>query len=326
MSVEQQEQTAAEWLAREDRGLTAQEHAAMQAWLDESSLNRVAYLRLKGAWIRADRLAALRAPRRAALARGGVGLPHWGLLAAAALLLALVAGGAFHFLNWHFLNWDFLNRPQPSAQTYVTPVGANQQVRLADGSRMELNTDTRVHAEVTSTSRTVTLDSGEAYFDVVHDAARPFMVYAGNRRITDLGTRFSVYRKGEDVRVTVQEGRVRVDLLDSPTPTAPVVAEAGHAVIARGAETLLISKSPHDIANELSWRSGMLVFNQQTLAEAAEQFNRYNRQRIVVEGSARKIRIGGSFKEDNVAGFAALLHQGFGLTVSRRGDDIIVSR
>jgi transmembrane sensor len=321
MSVEQQERIAADWLAREDRGLTPREHAAMQAWLEESSRNRVAYLRLKGAWDRADRLAALRAPRHAPLEVGIGRPPHWKLLgkllAAAVVLLALMAGGVFHFLN----------RPPPSsAQIYVTGIGANRQVRLADGSHMELNTDTRVHAEVTSTARTVTLDSGEAYFDVVHDATRPFVVYAGNRRITDLGTRFSVYRKGDDVRVTVQEGRVRVDLLDGPAVASPVVAEAGHAVIARGAETLLISKSPGDIANDLSWRGGMLVFNQQTLAEAAEQFNRYNRRRIVVEGGARKIRIGGSFRKDNVAGFAALLHQGFGLTVSRRGDDIIVSR
>ena len=56
----------------------------------------------------------------------------------------------------------------------------------------------------------IELASGEAYFDVVHDASRPFTVYAGNRRITDIGTKFSVFRNGDDVRVTVREGRVRV--------------------------------------------------------------------------------------------------------------------
>jgi transmembrane sensor len=315
MSVEQLERTAAEWLAREDRGLDAQEHSAMQAWLEESRLNRVAYLRLKAVWNQADRLAALRVPGRDLYPRPSWPASRGRLLAAAGLLLTLAGAGAFHFLN-----------QAPAPQTFATQVGGSQQVRLADGSRMQLNTDTRVHAEVTSTTRTVTLDSGEAFFDVVHDAKRPFTVYAGNRRITDLGTRFSVYRKNDDVRVTVQEGRVRVDLLDNPALSSPVVAEGGHAVIARGAETLLIAKSAGDIANDLSWRGGMLVFNQQTLSEVAEQFNRYNNQQIVVEGGARRIRIGGSFRQDNVAGFAALLHQGFGLTVSRRGDDIIVSR
>jgi transmembrane sensor len=315
MSVEQLERIAAEWLAREDRGLDAQQHAAMQAWLAEATLNRVTYLRLKAVWNQADRLAALRVPGRDLYPQPSWLASHDRLLAAACLLLALAGAGTFHVLN---------RAPEP--QTYATQVGGSQQVRLADGSRMELNTNTRVRAEVTSTSRTVTLDSGEAYFDVVHDEKRPFVVYAGNRRITDLGTRFSVYRKNDDVRVTVQEGRVRVDVLGSPAISSPVVAEGGHAVIARGAETLLIAKSPKDISNDLSWRGGMLVFNQQTLSEVAEQFNRYNNQQIVVEGGARRIRIGGSFRQDNVAGFAALLHQGFGLTVSRRGDDIIVSR
>jgi transmembrane sensor len=315
MSAEMTERIAADWLAREDRGLDPAEEAAMQGWLAQSTLNRVAYLRLKGAWDRADRLAVLRAPPTRPAPEETPRYAGWRQLAAAILFLAVSAAAAYYLLS----------RP-PAAQTYETERGSTRQVELADGSRMQLNTDTRLRAEVTGTSRTVTLVSGEAFFDVVHDEKRPFTVYAGNRRITDLGTRFSVYRKNDDVRVTVQEGRVRVDLLDNPALSSPVVAEGGHAVIARGAETLLIAKSAGDIANDLSWRGGMLVFNQQTLSEVAEQFNRYNNQQIVVEGGARRIRIGGSFRQDNVAGFAALLHQGFGLTVSRRGDDIIVSR
>jgi transmembrane sensor len=201
-----------------------------------------------------------------------------------------------------------------------------QAVRLSDGSRMELNTNTRVRTDVTAARRIVTLDSGEAYFDVVHDAARPFVVYAGNRRITDLGTKFSVFRNGDDVRVTVQEGRVKVDVLDRPAVDAPVVAEAGHTVMAKGSETLVFAKPDTGISSDLAWRSGMLVFNQQTLADAAEQFNRYNSRKIVVEGKARRIRIGGSFKADNVDVFVLLLHRGFGLSVDNQGTRIVVSR
>jgi transmembrane sensor len=203
-------------------------------------------------------------------------------------------------------------------------VGQMQQVRLADGTRLELNTSTRMHASVTATRRTVTLDAGEAYFDVVHDASRPFVVYAGNRRITDLGTKFSVFRNGDDVRVTVREGRVRVEVLDAAG--TPVVADAGHVVITTGGETLVMAKRERDIADGLSWRIGMLIFNQQTLAEAAEQFNRYNERQIFVEGSARKIRIGGSFKANNVEVFVLLLHRGFGLSVNDEGKRIVVSR
>ena len=315
MSADETEMMAAAWLAREDRDLTPAEDAELQLWLDASTLNRVAYLRLKASWQRADRLSALKNPATSIAEPSGF-LMRPRLLAAIAAALLLLAGGAGGWRLWR----------GPSEQVFATAIGKRQAVRLADGSRMELNTNTRVRTDVTAARRIVTLDSGEAYFDVVHDAARPFVVYAGNRRITDLGTKFSVFRNGDDVRVTVQEGRVKVDVLDRPAVDAPVVAEAGHTVMAKGSETLVFAKPDTDMSGDLAWRSGMLVFNQQTLADAAEQFNRYNSRKIVVEGKARRIRIGGSFKADNVDVFVLLLHRGFGLSVDNQGTRIVVSR
>jgi transmembrane sensor len=308
MSADETELTAAAWLGREDRGLTAQERDALDLWLSQSSLNKVAYLRLKAAWRRADRLAALKSPMPAARGQGGLLLRPLAMSAIAAGALLLGVGAYF-------------TRHTPSGQDYATTIGKIQAVRLADGTQVELNTNTRLHADVTG--RTVRLDSGEAYFDVVHDASRPFTVYAGNRRITDIGTKFSVFREGDDVRVTVREGKVRVEVLDETG--VPVVAQAGHAVVTKGGETLVLTKPDRDIDQDLGWRSGMLIFNQQTLAEAAEQFNRYNERQIFVEGPARKIRIGGSFKADNVDVFVLLLHRGFGLSVNEQGDRIVVS-
>lgn len=304
---------AAEWLAREDRGLTLEEQGALDTWLTQSALNRVAYLRLKAVWQRADRLAALKNPLP--MAR-----PHvrtWrrpAAMAIAASLFVLAAAA-----------WIFLDHGPESGRNYATGIGERQAVRLADGTQIELNTNTRLHAEVTGQGRIVILEMGEAYFDVVHDARRPFTVNAGNRRITDLGTKFSVFRNGDDVRVVVKEGRVRVEQIGQPL-APPLEAQAGREIIAKGSETLLASKPDRDIGNDLSWRRGVLVFNQQTLGEVAEQFNRYNRRHIEVEGSARKIRIGGSFKADNVDVFVTLLHRGFGLSVNQQGDRILVSR
>ena len=309
MSADETEMTAAAWLGREDRGLTAEEQDALALWLEQSILHKVAYLRLKAAWQRADRLAALKSP--APVVQGQSGFQPLTLLAIAASIALLLGAGAY------------FTRHAPVGQNYATGIGRMQAVRLADGTQVELNTNTRLHADVTGASRTVRLDSGEAYFDVVHDASRPFTVYAGNRRITDIGTKFSVFRNGDDVRVTVREGRVRVEVLDETG--APVVAEAGHVVVTKGGETLVMTKPDRDIDDGLSWRSGMLTFNQQTLAEAAEQFNRYNERQIFVEGPARKIRIGGSFKADNVDVFVLLLHRGFGLSVNEQGDRIVVS-
>lgn len=311
MSADDIEVIASQWLARQDRGLTAEESAAMEQWLEESSLHKVSYLRLKACWGRADRLGALKRPPGARRESGH--RPKWiGLSVAAAL--TLLVGGA----------WLTLHRPVSPGQDYATGIGRFQAVRLADGTKVELNTNTRLRADVNDARRTVTLDSGEAYFDVVHDDKRPFTVYAGNRRITDIGTKFSVFRNGDDVRVTVREGKVRIEVMNGTGKQ--VLAETGHVLVTKGLETLIITKPDSDIANDLSWRDGMLVFNQQTLAEAAEQFNRYNHRQILVEGPARKIRIGGSFKADNVDVFVLLLHRGFGLSVNEQGDTIVVSR
>jgi transmembrane sensor len=313
MSADEIEMIAAEWLAREDRGLTAEERDRMDLWLEQSYHHKVAHLRLKAAWRRSDRLAALKAP-----------MPlfhrperHWMAPAAIAAALVVVAAGGGVQL-WR-------SEAPPTAQNYATGIGQRQALRLADGTQVELDTNTRLHAELTGKSRTVTLDSGEAYFDVVHDASRPFTVYAGNRRITDIGTKFSVFRDGDDVRVVVKEGEVKIEQVDQPQ-SQPILAQAGHEIIAKGGETLLATKPDQDISNDLSWRRGVLVFNQQTLADAAEQFNRYNSRQILVEGSARKIRIGGSFKAGNVDVFVQLLHRGFGLSVNDQGDKIVVSR
>lgn len=311
MSADEIEAVAADWLAREDRGLTAEEQDQMELWLEQSSRHKVGYLRLKASWRRADRLAALKTP----LAAPQPLQRRWIVPAAIAACLMVAVGGA-----------AWLWQPQaPHTQSFATGMGQRQALRLADGTQVELDTNTRLHADLTGKSRTVTLDAGEAYFDVVHDASRPFTVYAGNHRITDIGTKFSVFRNGDDVRVVVKEGQVKVEQIDQPQ-SVPLMAQAGHEIIAKGSETLLATKPDQEISNDLSWRNGMLVFNQQTLADAADQFNRYNNRHIEVEGSARKIRIGGSFKADNVDVFVQLLHRGFGLSVNEQGDKIVVSR
>lgn len=311
MRAEEIEEQASIWLAREMDGLTAEEQAALEQWLAGSSRNMVAYLRLRAAWERAGRLAALRTPMRPAPPPTG----WWTRLripAAAAIVLGLLYGGN-----------AYLKSGQDNQVTYSTKVGETRTYQLADGTRMDLNTNARVRADVTGKERRVTLEAGEAFFDVTHDARHPFVVFAGKRRITDLGTKFSVFLNGDSVRVLVLEGRVRVE---TQSGQAPIVADAGHVVLAQGVEALVFAKPDSEVASELSWRNGMLTFDQSPLTEVAKEFNRYNARHIVVEGNARKIRIGGTFKADNVDAFVLLLQQGFGLSVKNQGDKIVVSR
>jgi len=159
-------------------------------------------------------------------------------------------------------------------QSYSSQFGERPVLRLSDGTKIQLNSNSKIRTKITSTNREVTLDKGEAYFEIAHDPNRPFAVFAGNRRITDIGTSFSVSREGENVRVIVTEGRVRVDLINSSPIEEPVFADKQNLIVAKADETLIAPKNSEEISNDLSWRNGMLVFNQQTLADAADEFRR----------------------------------------------------
>lgn len=304
------ESAAADWLARQDGDAwDAQAQQAFDAWLQASTAHRIAYLRLQTAWRRADRLDQLPADAGAVQRRSRDRFSPWRIAAG----LALVCGAAL-FAARH--------SSAPAPQDYATAIGENRTLALADGSRLTLNTGTRLRAEISAGVRKVWLDGGEAYFDIAHDAAHPFVVEAGRSRITVLGTRFVVRREGDVVKVAVVEGKVRVDqggrqamLLANDTAQA----DSGAIATAR--------KTPAQLRQLLGWREGRLVMDQLSLAQAAQEFNRYNRRQLVIADPALSgMVIGGSFAPENIDGFGRLLQQGFGLRVDSRADRIIISR
>lgn len=317
------EERAAHWLARrQEPQWSSADQAALDAWLQESTSHEVAFLRLEYGWSKVDRLTVLRKPpvprqeveeARPVPAHRSVRRPlAW--LAAAAVLVMSVALFYFH--------GDVFTR-----DLYATTIGGHEVVPLPDGSRIELNTDTRVRTSFTADTRSVWLERGEAYFDVARDPARPFVVYAGNRRVTVLGTKFSV-RLDPDanrVQLAVAEGRVQLEELRVSEPAPPMIAIGGEKVIAEGTSLRVEARSGKIVATDLSWRQGLLTFDRTTLAAAADEFNRYNRKQLVVEPAAAEIRIGGSFEAANVDGFVRLLHDSFGLNVAESDSEILIS-
>jgi transmembrane sensor len=312
---DQIEAEAAGWLARVDRGLDSEEEILFARWKGADIEHRIVYQQLQAVWRRADRLAVLRQPSHAISHRPRP-LSRGLLVKAAAIAAVLVICVG--------VGLSFQAREVP-LQRFETAVGAQRSLELADGTHVELNTDTVIHASLTSKTRTVTLDRGQAYFEVVHDANHPFVVIAGDHRITDLGTKFSVKRDGDRVTVVVKEGEVRVERIADDHIGAPVVAERNMVVIARRSETLIAMKPAQEIDNAMLWRSGMLFFNQEPLAVVAEDINRYNVRKLEVVGPARDIRIGGSFRSDNIEGFTQLLRDGFGLKVVETDDKVVIS-
>lgn len=315
------EALAADWLARRDSGRWSDDQQQeLEAWLQAATAHRIAYLRLESAWRRADRLAA--AAPAAALAPSQAPAPApaamppplgrwstWRVAAGVAIIFGAALFAARHSAD---------GQPRQVA----TAIGENRLLALADGSRLTLNTATRLRTSVADGVRKVWLDSGEAYFDIAHDSAHPFVIDAGRSRITVLGTRFIVRRDGDVVSVAVAEGRVRV----AQSGKEVVLAHNEAATLSDG-RIALSQKSTAQLDNLLSWREGRLVIDQWTLAQAAAEFNRYNqRQLVIADPQVAAMVIGGSFAPNNVDGFARLLQQGFGLRVDSRADRIIISR
>ncbi|MBY8821225.1 FecR family protein [Sphingomonas colocasiae] len=310
------DRAAAFLIAQEEGNWSATDKAALDAWLAESDGNRAAYWRLKHSWREADRIGALgpvvseivepRAPRR------------WWLPSAIAASLVLMVGAGYMIAH----------EPTPAIRTlaYETPVGGRRLIGMADGSRVQLNTASTVRTAVTDNAREVWLDKGEAYFEVSHREGRPFVVHAGDRQITVLGTKFSVRRDAGKVTVSVLEGRVRVDEVDGGRDMRSAIISRGDIAFAEGDATLVTARSEARVEGALAWRTGMLSFDQTSLSDVAAEFNRYNSKPMVVtDADAGAIRIGGLFPASKPEVFARLLRDAYGVKVTETPEAIKIS-
>lgn len=341
MDSEKIETEAAEWLARQDGGRWSEaDEAAFAAWQEQSTAHRVAVIRLRTVWQRADRLQAL----GAGVPRGEIPAPRqWRLsgfpdratspgglvsnsdrpsrfqvrppAAIAATILVMFATA---------LGWYSLGR---NANSYSTAIGSMEMVPLADGSRITLNTASAMRVELSPTERRVRLDHGEAFFEVASDPARPFVVHAGNKQIVAVGTKFSVLNSKGTVRVVVTEGLVEVTVAERTTQGPPTPVGAG-SIAQAGAFGVVVQRlSVADAVSSLSWRSGYIALRDTPLADAVAEFNRYNEKQIVIaDPELGDLRVGGNVRTTNVIAFVHVLEQGFPVRATDLGDRIILQR
>jgi transmembrane sensor len=312
------ETVAAHWVAirRNRAGWSETQQTELDAWLAQSLAHRVAYLRIEAAWRRTDRLAALRSPMRAPTESGTSRRALWTRIVAAVGIATVVTGA--------FVGNELL---RPHGQIIETPKGGQERLTLADGSRIEFNTDTAVRVDLSAPSRVVELLRGEAYFEIKHDAARPFVVTAANHRIVDLGTKFVVRMAPKAVQVALIQGSARLESENGPSGQGALVLTPGDVAIATANTSRITRHTEHDLAERLAWQHGSIVFHQTRLADAIAEFNRYGGPRLVMKGdAATKLKINGTFLTTGAEDFAAVAHEVFGLTVERKDGSIILSR
>lgn len=316
------EDRALDWLIRRNGDdWTEEEQVELDIWLDESMAHKAAFWRADHLWQQADRIRSLGLVNDEHAEDTEPKRSWWKPAAVAASLVAVITVGGLTMIP-HFNGGRMTEVPQ---SRFDTPVGARKIVELVDGSKVQLNTQTRVRTAVNDDSREVWLDSGEAFFQVAHRDGKPFVVHAGRQTITVLGTKFSVRRDSDRVTVNVLEGRVKVEDSQAGEPHAAVIT-AGDTSISRGASTLIAARSEERVENALAWRDGMLSFDQAPLSQVVAEFNRYNRaQLIVTDTAAAQIPIGGSFQASSVDSFTRLLHDAYGLKIERNDSTVKIS-
>jgi transmembrane sensor len=243
--------------------------------------------------------------------------------------------------------------PAVLAARHATAVGQRDSLRLPDGTRVVLGPATRldVPAGYGRGARTVTLD-GEAYFAVVHDAARPFTVRAGPAVVRDLGTAFVVRGSHADrVTVAVTEGSVRLEAAapaESGQPetvqppvrrpradTAGVLLRAGDRGLVdrpRGApgagplaarvSRLAPAAAPDD---ETAWTTGRLVFRDAPLAEVSDALRRwYGVELRVTDPTLAGRHLTANFRGEPLGEVLRVVGLALGARLDRRGDTVFV--
>jgi len=257
--------------------------------------------------------------------------PRWAVGLAAAVLLSVAAAWLWSYGD----HW----------RTYSTSVGEQRTITLGDGSVVHLNTDSQVEVKLADTSRSVRLTSGEAMFTVQHDASRPFLVYTSNAVIQAIGTQFVVRRQAGATRVAVIEGLVQVSA-DRSVPDSsregsklpePSVEPAGAVprfhFVAAGEATEVptvggVSEPQRvDTDRATAWRQRRLVFEEDSLATIASEFNRYNAKiRIRAEGAAAEELFSGTFDADDPEAVVQALASDPTLLVARSGKEIVIRK
>ncbi len=218
---------------------------------------------------------------------------------------------------------------------YETAIGERLVATLEDGSTLTLNTASRAVVVFEDAQRTVTLERGQALFEVAKDPHRPFVVRAGDRRVTAIGTAFDVRLTDQMFEVTLIEGRVAVEPQTSPSATAaaapawartaPQRAEltAGQQLVALAARAPIVRSA--DVRRVTSWRNGQVIFENDPLGSAIAEMNRYARKRVTLaDPQLASLKISGAFDTGDTAVFIEALTQYFPIDVRTQDDSTVI--
>lgn len=330
------EEEAAGWLFEREDGFAPGRADAFAAWCSRNPKHAQALARVERTLAILDEMPAIREPLVARVS-GAAGKPETKLIArrqrsrplawAAGLAAAVVIGAS---------TWWMAHSPTAVSQIYEANGTEPQRVSLADGSVVDLNSNSRVEVQFSEGERHVTLVAGEAHFQVAHNQARPFIVSANGVSVRAVGTAFDVRLAGDKVDVLVAEGKVEVAREATSAFFAPKKTPVVPLLVA-GEKTQVVSNSnfaprvdevaPAEVHALLSWQSRMTSFADVPLSEMVARINRCNSLQLVLgDPQLGDRKVGGVIDLSQVNAFVHLLEQDGDISADRDSAGKIVLR
>jgi transmembrane sensor len=360
-TAEEIEATAADWLIESIAGLPAEQQVSFSAWLAADVRHRAAFLRLRYAWTAMNPLATL-GPSEAAPDVGTNGvqdfnaaitlnrrrlrdyprsegtwlrnceLQHLTTATAADApqspwRFRLPTRAALSFFVFSLAMAVWIAASQANWDSYATSVGGYEHVVLADGSSVQLNTDSEFVARIAANRRDIRVLRGEALINVAFDSKRPLYLQMNDTAIGEVHSQqarssFAVrVTEAKSVHVSVIEGRVSVGPARSWYDGAFKISAASFSTLSPGDYAVIDSNRIYvtnlgieRLNRKLAWQAGLLSFKGETLDQVVSEFNRYNRRQLVVADPILATRqIGGAFQATDPDSFVVALEHSFGI-------------
>lgn len=293
---------ASVWLARLQGGeRTPTLEAAFRAWLEEDPSHARVFARVTDTW------EIIPGATQPLVKRPPARRPP---------LLAVAASLAFLFTV------TLISIRTMGSGVYQTHLGEQQSVTLEDGSRVTLNTDTRLRVEYEEGQRRIRLEHGEALFEVAKNPQRPFIVFASGEQVRALGTVFTVRSEPKHLDVLLIEGSVRVSpVTPRPGQSTIVLAPGERLAVRDDMAKRTLDRPPVDEA--IAWRRGEAMFDNTPLTDAMDEINRYGKTKVsVADPALAQLRISGVFATRDPVEFANVIAKLHDLNVEPTSDGV----
>jgi transmembrane sensor len=251
---------------------------------------------------------------------------RWFPLAAAASVALVLLGGYSLWVK---------SAVHAVTEVYVSAVAQQRDITLPDGSTVTLGGATTLTTRFSMHERQIELNAGEAFFKVVHDTQRPFVVMAGDVSIRDVGTAFDVRRTGQRVATAVTQGRVQITdksaasglkAPDGSAPAAGTIEAVAGQLVSYDPATSAMSVSSITPEQATAWRSDRLEFINEPLDVVVANINRYSTRPVqIADADLETLSFTGTVKTDAIGSWLTALPRIFPLRVSEGRDRVVLS-